>query len=156
MGTGTLTLVGSDTLANHQAALRAVTYVNTSDNPSVLARTVSFTVNDGTASSVAATRNITVTAVNDAPVATITPVSYAATEQTSVTLKNTGISCSDVDAGSGAMPGAPAGNRGTLTVSAGHRRAAGRRRGTATGRASSGGSISITGLAPRSRCMAIS
>ena len=32
--TGTLTLVGSDTLANYQAALRAVKYQNTSDDPS--------------------------------------------------------------------------------------------------------------------------
>ena len=32
--TGTLTLAGSDTVANYQAALRAVKYQNTSDNPS--------------------------------------------------------------------------------------------------------------------------
>ena len=32
--TGTLTLSGSDTVANYQAALRAVKYQNTSDNPS--------------------------------------------------------------------------------------------------------------------------
>ena len=48
---GTLTLSGSDTVANYQAALRAVKYQNTSDNPSGLTRTVSFTVNDGTANS---------------------------------------------------------------------------------------------------------
>ncbi|HHJ40449.1 MAG: hypothetical protein AXA67_08385 [Methylothermaceae bacteria B42] len=64
---GTLTLSGSDTLANYQAALRSVTYINISDNPSTLTRTVSFTVNDGSADSNAQTRNITVTAVNDAP-----------------------------------------------------------------------------------------
>ncbi len=46
------------------------------------------------------TVSITVTAVNDAPVAIITPTSYAATEQTALTLKNTGLSISDVDAGS--------------------------------------------------------
>ncbi len=45
--TGTLTLTGSDTVANYQAALRAVKYQNTSQNPSALTRTVSFTVNDG-------------------------------------------------------------------------------------------------------------
>ena len=32
-GTGTLTLTGSDTLANYEAALRSVTYQNISDNP---------------------------------------------------------------------------------------------------------------------------
>ena len=47
--TGTLTLSGSDTVANYQAALRAVKYQNTSDNPSGVTRTVSFKVNDGAA-----------------------------------------------------------------------------------------------------------
>ncbi|HQA12445.1 delta-60 repeat domain-containing protein, partial [Zoogloea sp.] len=65
--TGVLTLTGSATLANYQSALRSVTYVNSSDNPSTATRTVSFVVNDGTANSSAATRNIAVTAVNDAP-----------------------------------------------------------------------------------------
>ena len=36
-------------MANYQAALRAVKYQNTSDNPCGSTRTVSFTVNDGTA-----------------------------------------------------------------------------------------------------------
>ena len=40
------------------------------------------------------TSTINITAVNDAPVATITPTSYAATEQTALTLKNTGLSIS--------------------------------------------------------------
>ena len=44
---GTLTLAGSDTVANYQAALRAVKYQNTSDNPSAATRTVSFKVSDG-------------------------------------------------------------------------------------------------------------
>ena len=67
-GSGTLTLSGVDSVANYQAALRAVKYANTSDNPSTLARTVSFTGNDGTVNGNTVTRNITVTAVNDAPV----------------------------------------------------------------------------------------
>ena len=50
-GTGTLTLTGSDTLANYQAALRAVKYQNTSHSPSTATRTVSFKVNDGAADS---------------------------------------------------------------------------------------------------------
>ena len=35
--TGVLTLTGSATVANYQTALRSVTYVNTSDNPSTSA-----------------------------------------------------------------------------------------------------------------------
>ena len=67
-GTGVLSLSGSTTVANYRAALRNVTYQNTSENPSALTRTVSFTVNDGDLSSNIATRNISVSAVNDAPV----------------------------------------------------------------------------------------
>lgn len=43
--TGTLTLTGTDTVANYQAALRSITYVSTSQNPA--ARTISFQVTDG-------------------------------------------------------------------------------------------------------------
>ena len=62
-GLGTLTLSGTDTLDNYQAALRAVTYHNTSDNPSTQARTVQFVGNDGLAISAPVTRTITVNAV---------------------------------------------------------------------------------------------
>jgi hypothetical protein len=43
-----LTLSGTDTLANYQAALESVTYQNTSNNPSPNIRRITFTVNDGT------------------------------------------------------------------------------------------------------------
>jgi Ca2+-binding RTX toxin-like protein len=42
---GTLTLSGTDTVANYQAALRSITYVSTSQSPA--ARTVSFQATDG-------------------------------------------------------------------------------------------------------------
>ncbi|PIW31258.1 MAG: hypothetical protein COW30_00110, partial [Rhodospirillales bacterium CG15_BIG_FIL_POST_REV_8_21_14_020_66_15] len=71
--TGVLTLTGADTVANYEAALRAVTYQNTNTgNPDVTPRTVSFQVDDGAAAgnlSNVATATVTVTAVNDAPVA---------------------------------------------------------------------------------------
>ena len=38
--TGTMSLTGSDTLANYEAALRSVTYQSTSDDPSNQTRTV--------------------------------------------------------------------------------------------------------------------
>lgn len=64
--TGTLTLAGSDTVANYQAALRAVTFQNTT-NSSNTSRTVSFQVGT-TLPTTAVTRNITVTQVFNAPV----------------------------------------------------------------------------------------
>ena len=68
-GVMTLTSAGATaTTAQWQAALRAVNYSNSSDSPSVLARTVSYTVNDGTVNSNTVTSTINVTAVNDAPV----------------------------------------------------------------------------------------
>ena len=106
-------------MANYQTALRAVTYVNSSDNPSTTTRTVSFVVNDGSANSNTGARNISVAAVNDPPVATITPATYAATEQVALTLKNTGLSISDVDAAAGSMSVTLSVTEGTLTVTAG-------------------------------------
>ena len=76
---GLLTLTGSASLADYQAALRSITYENTSDDPSDLTRTVSFLINDGDDNSNALSRNINFTAVNDAPtLATIeaTPASF--------------------------------------------------------------------------------
>ena len=70
--TGVLTLTGSTTAANYQTALRAVTYRNSSENPSTLTRTVAFRVQDGPNPanlSNTQSRNINVTAVNDAPLA---------------------------------------------------------------------------------------
>ncbi len=66
--TGVLTLTGSSSIANYQAALRSITYTNTSENPSTTSRTITFSVSDGTQSA-NASRTINVIAVNDPPVA---------------------------------------------------------------------------------------
>jgi hypothetical protein len=66
-----MTLTGSDTVANYQAALRNVKYSNSSNTPRTLTRTVTFQVDDGAVinhASNTVTRDITVTPVNDAPV----------------------------------------------------------------------------------------
>jgi hypothetical protein len=65
--TGILLLSGSASVAAYQAALRTVTYVNLSDDPSTLPRTVTFIVNDGALTGVPAARTISVSAVNDPP-----------------------------------------------------------------------------------------
>jgi hypothetical protein len=57
-GNGTLTLSGSDTVANYQTALWTVKYQNTSATPSLLTRTISFKANDGTTDTATLTRNI--------------------------------------------------------------------------------------------------
>ena len=94
--TGTLTLTGSDTVANYQAALRAVRYANTSDNPSTLTRTITWVANDGSNSSAPVTSSINVTAVNDAPV--VTPAgNLTYTENQAATAIDPAIAVSDVD-----------------------------------------------------------
>jgi methionine-rich copper-binding protein CopC len=96
--TGVMTLTSvsnSATLAQWQAALRAVAYSNTSDAPSTAARTVSYVVKDGALNSAVVTSTINVTAVNDAPVNTV-PVAQTTPEDTDKVI--TGLSVLDVDA----------------------------------------------------------
>jgi len=78
--TGTLTLTGTTTVANYQAALRAVTYRNTSDTPSALPRTVSFVAFNDVDPSDAATATINVTPVDDAPTLAVTTASATFTQ----------------------------------------------------------------------------
>ena len=104
--------------------MRLVAFANTTnDDPTVggtvNSRTLSWVANDGTLDSTIATTTVNLSAVNDAPVAVITPVSYSATEQTSLSLKNNGLSISDVDAGSGSLTVTLSVGEGTLTVTAG-------------------------------------
>ena len=93
-GSGTLTLTGSDTLANYQTALRRVTYQNTSDNPSTATRTVAFTVHDGDANSNTQTREITIAAINDPPA--ITPALDATIRRSWLALHGEGSSVGEV------------------------------------------------------------
>ncbi|MET3331368.1 VCBS repeat-containing protein [Bradyrhizobium japonicum] len=94
--TGTLTLTGSSSVANYQTALDSVTYLNTSDNPSGVARTVTIITNDGTANSVAVTDTINVTPVNDAPVV-VAGHTLSYTENQAATAIDPALTVSDVD-----------------------------------------------------------
>jgi VCBS repeat-containing protein len=97
-GTGVLTLSGSSSVANYEAALRSVTYSNSSDNPSTAARTVSFHVDDGAATNHAgniATSSITVAAVNDA--ATLSSDTKNLVETNSVLTTAGTLTVNDVD-----------------------------------------------------------
>jgi len=94
--TGTLTVTGSDTLLNYQAALRSVMYNNTSDNPSTSARTVTWIVNDGSLPSTGATSTINVTPVNDAPTLT-TNAGLTVNNAGTGTIDNTKLQVTDPD-----------------------------------------------------------
>ncbi|MBR0869709.1 cadherin repeat domain-containing protein [Bradyrhizobium tropiciagri] len=100
-GTGTMTLTGTATVAQYQAALASVTYTDTSENPSTLARTVTFTADDGQAAnhlSAGSNHTINVTSVDDAPVNNGVPANF--TLMSGFGHAVTGLSISDVDAGS--------------------------------------------------------
>ncbi|AQZ35152.1 hypothetical protein BHQ29_18990 [Pseudomonas sp. LPH1] len=118
-GTAAMTLTSAGataTLAQWQAALRSVTYSNSSDAPSTANRTISFVANDGQNDSTAATKVVSVMAVNDAPEITA-PVSIAVTEDMPSAI--TGISFSDVDAGSANVTVTLSISSGTLSATSG-------------------------------------
>lgn len=120
-GTGVLTLTSAGataTLAQWQAALRSVSYRNSSDAPTTTARTVSFVVNDGTQNSNVATRTVNVQAVNDAPVNTVPGAQTTpyATALTFSVANGNAISVADVDAGGAAEQLTLTATNGTLTL----------------------------------------
>ena len=92
-GTGTTPLVitfnSQSTPAIAQALARNITYANTSDAPSTLARTVRFVVADGAGgTSTAVTKTVNVTAVNDAPRIDDSTVSVQANSPNGSTVAN--------------------------------------------------------------------
>src|SRR5437870_2293892 len=105
-GTGVLTLTGTDTLANYQAALRSVKYSSSSDDPTVnntkTSRTITWAATDansdavGAATSAGVTSTVNVTAVNDAPVLTA-GATLAYTEQAAGAVIDNTITLADVD-----------------------------------------------------------
>ncbi len=115
-GTLTLTSAGGASAAQWQAALRAVTYGNSSENPNTGSRTISFVINDSSLDSNPAQRTVTVTSVNDAPVVTM-PVGLTVDEDIASAI--TGISFADVDAGAGSVTVTLSVPAGTLSAASG-------------------------------------
>ena len=99
-GTGVLTLTGTDTVADYQAALRSITFSSASDNPTNFgadtSRTITWTANDGALNSAPATSTVNVTAVNDAPVL-LAGATVGYTEQGTAAVLDSGLTLSDAD-----------------------------------------------------------
>ncbi|EPY01984.1 Ig-like domain-containing protein [Magnetospirillum fulvum] len=96
-GTHTLTLSGTATKAQYQAALRSITFSSSSDAPTNATRTITWKVNDGQSSnnlSTGVTSSVSVTPVNDTP--TGTP-SVSGTTQVGQTLTGSAASVADLD-----------------------------------------------------------
>jgi hypothetical protein len=113
----TIVLTGLDTDANYQAALRAVTYTNTSDNPSNATRTVTFSATDQPGLTGSDTRSLSVTPVDDPPDAqndTATVLEDAAATSVPVLTNDT-----DPDGGPKAIASASDPANGTVVLTGG-------------------------------------
>ncbi|MBL8826329.1 MAG: hypothetical protein JNM18_05040 [Planctomycetaceae bacterium] len=95
--TGILTLAGTSSAANYLTALQSVTYIKTSDNPTVGARVVSFQINDDGVMSNVTTRTVNVSATNDAPVVTTAGTTLTYTENNPGTAVDPTLLINDVD-----------------------------------------------------------
>ena len=96
----TLTLSGTTSAANYQAALRSVTYRNSSQDPSTSTRTVTFKATDAGSpneTSDAATRGVAVGSSNDAPVVGTSSGSTSYTENGAGVAIDADVAVSDVD-----------------------------------------------------------
>ncbi len=95
-GTHILTLTGSASVADYQAALRSVTFASTSDDPGT-ARTLSYVATDGMTASQPATVAIAITPVNDAPTLANAAAAQSYTEQAAPVVLNPTLTVSDPD-----------------------------------------------------------
>ncbi len=99
-GTGVLTLTsggGAATIAQWQAALRAVTYTDSAVTPNSSTRTISFQVNDGLSLSNTVTKNVSVTDTDQTPVVTTTGGTTSYTSNASAVTIDSGLTVSDLD-----------------------------------------------------------
>ena len=91
-----LTLSGSASVAQYQAAIRSVLFSNSSDTPNPI-KSFSIQIDDGNGLGLAALHSISVTAVNDVPVVAGT-LSLALSEGASSTISSTALRAADPDA----------------------------------------------------------
>ena len=97
IGNGVLTLTGTASVADYQAALRSVKFdTDASDGAS---RAIQFTVNDGDADSAPATKDVTVGPPNTAPFVDATDSNLAYTENDPPTVIDPGVTLTDPDSG---------------------------------------------------------
>jgi Domain of unknown function (DUF4347)/Bacterial Ig domain/Cadherin-like domain/SdrD B-like domain/Bacterial Ig-like domain len=113
--TGTVAQI--DALLNTDAT-STITYTDGSNTPSTHT-TLALSVADGGGLTASDTAPIFITAVNDAPVATVSLTHNVAADGTALSLKNDGLSVSDVDGGSGVETATLSVSEGVLNVTAG-------------------------------------
>lgn len=114
--TGVLSLTGSATVGQYEAALRSVTFHEASDAPTA-SRTIEFRADDGAGPSTPASRTIAVTAVDDAPVAA--GDSATVTEDDPATAVDVLANDTDVDGGPMGVASVTRPPHGTVSITGG-------------------------------------
>jgi VCBS repeat-containing protein len=110
-GQVTVSLSGSASVADYEAALAAVTFRSTSENPDTSDRIINLSVNDGDVGSNIAVSTLHVVAVNDVPVVTAPLADQSSNDGNSGFSMATAASFDDVDGDTltfSLAPGAPA------------------------------------------------
>ena len=92
-----VSLTGAETIANYQAAIQAIEFENTSDNPGVVDRVVEVTVNGGFMDSNVATTTINVVAVDDGVNANADNIITNISGTTSIVVPKWALLLNDVD-----------------------------------------------------------
>ena len=121
---GSLFFFRAAPVADYQTFLQAVQFHSTSEDPTNAGadptRTIAWALGDGINVSTVQTTILTITAVNDAPLATIALTDYGpVNEQALLSLKNTGISVADMDAGAGIVTATLSVSEGTAAIAGG-------------------------------------
>ncbi len=115
--TGVMTLSGSASAADYQAALATLYFKTNADDPGT-ARTITVTATDGTDTSIIANLNLTITPTNDAPVNSV-PGGQFGTEGGAIlfgAINGNAITISDPDAGSSMVRVKLSVDHGTLSL----------------------------------------
>ena len=99
---------------NVKSLMESITYENTSERPSTLDRTITFTMEDSEGATDTETIDVLVTAVNDAPVLSIATNNFSVDEEATVSI--TGVSLADADSGSDDVQLTLSVDNGTLII----------------------------------------
>ena len=101
-GTGVMTLSGTASVADYQAALATLSFKSSNNDPGT-ARDITVVVNDGAASSAVAHINLAVTATNDAPINGVSGPQLGNVGRSIdfAVANGNGLTVSDADAGAG-------------------------------------------------------
>ncbi len=94
---GVLSLSGTSSVSNYQAALRSVRFLNAGPAPIGGGRTIEFTVTDPSNASDSATKSVTLTLVDDAPTVATSAASTSYTENDPAVAIDPALTLSDPD-----------------------------------------------------------